>query len=199
MAEGNTSKAPTILRWIFGLVGGIFLLAGGVITAFSYDFVSNSLPTTGTVVAVDVITSDDGVSYRPTVRYLDHTGQKRRGETFLASSSYDYDIGTRVDILYDMRDSSSIRMDTWFEVWGFGVLFAGIGVVITMVVIFVGGKGRKIAPPAMPRLAKPRKRPKAVPAPEGYHITPEYLETRETAEDHARETDYTPVVRRRRR
>jgi len=138
------------LKWAVRIFGSIFLLAGLVLLAFSYDFASNAIKARGSVVdvAVEVSTgsSSDSVTYRPTVRYVDQTGQKRRGTTFMSSSSYNFDIGTGVDILYDPRDTASIRMDNWFALWGIGTIFAVVGVVIIAIAQLIGRKARTKQP-----------------------------------------------------
>ncbi len=165
MAQSPNTRR--ILRWVFGIFGGFFLLAGAVLGYLSYDFYINSDPARGTVVDIEVNSSSDGTTYRPKVRFLDASGRKWVGTTFLSSSGYDFDIGERVDIRYDRRDPTSIRMDNWLELWGFATIFVVLGAVVILVVMLIGsGRGGQMAArrtpvpdpapkPDMPKQIKP--------------------------------------------
>ncbi|MBL4806605.1 MAG: DUF3592 domain-containing protein [Rhodobacteraceae bacterium] len=182
MAKKN-QKSGKIISWVFGGIGLIFFLVGGGLTYTTYGFMENSQPTTGQVISVDTNYSDDGVSYRPTFSFVDVNGNRQQGATFLSSSSYNFAVGSKVDILYDQRDPSSVRLTGWFDTWGFGLIFMVIGGIPMLIAFFI----RKRAGTKLPVQTSDPIRDKYV-----------RLESPETAEDHARETNYTPTVRRRR-
>lgn len=174
------------LRFIFGLIGLAGLGAGAWLSYNAFEFMDNSVSVVGTVTNVEVVYGDDAVSYKPTFRFLDENGGKQRATTSWSSSGYDYDRGERVEILYDWRDPQRIRVNSWFSIWGIGMIPAGIGAVFLFVARLARGRGRK------------EKRWKSEPAHE-VRSTNIYAhqESRETAANHAREKVTQPTVRRR--
>lgn len=174
------------LRFIFGLIGLIGLGAGGWVTYNAFEFMDNSVPVTGTVTTVEVIYGDDSISYKPTFRFLDENGNKHRATTSWSSSSYDFSSGQKVEILYDWRDPQRIRVNSWFSIWGIGMIPAGIGAVFLFVARLARGRKRK------------DKSRKSEPAHEVRSSnTYAHQESRETAANHAREKVTQPTVRRR--
>lgn len=188
-----------IIKFLFRLVGLAILIGGGVLTFITYDFMDNALPTTGSVVSVEVNYGDDSVTYKPTIRYIDYAGRKQRGQTFMSSSSYDFEVGSKVDILYDIRDPENLRVDTWFATWGFGIVLMAASIVPFGIASIIGRfSGRTVA-------SKPKRTKHAKPASE--ESEEEMIEipakikglvSRESRSDHERETNYTPTVRRNR-
>ncbi len=195
----KSKSGARIFKIIFRVMGLIFLVAGAILTFLAYDFMNNALPVSGRVTSVEVISGDDSVSYKPTIRYVDWEGRKQSGQTFISSSSYNFDIGSSVDILYDIRDPESLRMDTWFATWGFGLIFLGGSVVPFVIAGVIGGfSGRR-------EKAKPKpksRRARAVTQEEDDMVEiparTKGLVSRESRSDHERETNYTPTVRRNR-
>jgi len=177
-------KPSRFIGVIFTLFGLIFIGAGGALTYSTFNFMNNAMTTTGQVISVDSNSSDGGTTYKPTFAYVDNDGQQRQGTTFLSSSSYDFQVGSKMDILYDSRDFSAVRLTGWFNTWGFGILFMAAGVVPILIGRFI----RKIAKSNTPSHRRPKhdeKRAKYV-----------QLESPESEEDHRRETEYKPTVRR---
>ncbi len=195
MAKNN--NGVRIFTVIFRIMGMIFLVAGAILTFITYDFMNNALPVSGRVVSVEVITSGDSVSYKPTIRFVDWEGRKQSGQTFIPSSSYNFKIGSSVGILYDIRDPKSLRMDTWFATWGLGLIFLGASVIPFVIAGIIGrfsGRKAKATPKRGPRRAR------AVTQVEDDMIKipaqTKGLISRESRSDHERETNYTPTVRR---
>ncbi len=122
-------EAPTAIR-LTGLAGVVFLTIGLVLAGQSYNFSRNAAWASGTVVGLEVDYAADGTTYRPVVEFRDTSGNLWRGKAFLLSSGYDFETGTRLDILYDTRNPEAIRMDNWMELWGFGLVFVLAGVLI---------------------------------------------------------------------
>ena len=191
------SNSARVFKIAFNILGLIFLVGGAILTYLSYDFINNALPASGRVTSVEVITSDDSVSYKPTIRFLDWQGRKHSGQTFISSSSYNFDINDNVDILYDTRNPKSLRMDTWFATWGFGIIFMTASVVPFIIARVIGGFSRRNVN------TKPKREHRRIGA--GNEVEEEMIETtsrtkglisRESRSDHERETNYTPAVRR---
>lgn len=183
------SKNPKVISIILMIAGLIFLVAGGILTFFTYDFMENSASVNGTVVSVEVNHGDDSTTYKPTIRYLGLDGQKHVGTTFMSSSSYNFSVNERVDIRYDFRTPSSIRMDTWFATWGFGIVFLAASLIpffIAGVVSARGGRSKPTVTSSHTRVNPSRD------TDDGYIN----MQTHESAAEHAREDNYTPTVRR---
>ena len=197
MAKNN--NGARVFKIVFRVMGLIFLVAGAILTFITYDFMNNALPAKGRVTSVEVITGDDSVSYKPTIRYLDWNDRKQSGQTFMSSSGYNFDIGESVDILYDIRTPEVLRMDTSFATWGFGLMFLGASVIPFIIAGVIGGfAGRKVKD-------KPKRKARRVRA--VTQVEDDMVEipgrtkgliSRESRSDHERETNYTPTVRRRR-
>ncbi len=122
---------------IFTLIGLIFVGIGGAITYSTYTFMSNSVNTTGQVLSVAINTSDGSTTYQPTFTYVDLEGQQQQGTTSLSSSDYDFSVGEKMEILYDQRNFSNVRLANWFGTWGFGIIFMAAGVVPLLIGRFI--------------------------------------------------------------
>ena len=177
----TAGPAILILAFMALVFGGV----GGAFTWFSYDFSDNAEATTGSVMSVARSYSDGSTTYKPTIAYVDWNGVKQSGETFLSSSSYNYSPGAQVEILYDLRDPSSLRINNWFALWGFGLIFLAVGIVlfVAMLVAIIKRKSSSAG--------EPRSKSKY-----GRTRRQERIAAVETKEDHDRETNYTPTVRR---
>ncbi len=177
----NPSKAVSVILWIVGLN---MMLAGGYLTKAAYTFNKTAVEVLGTVISLEVNHSDDSTTYKPTIRFLDVQGQKHTVQTYISSSSYDYDIGQKVSILYDPDSPNNIRINSWFSIWGFGLILFVTGAVILI----------------MARASKSRKPMKSTVS--AQDNTPQKtarqrrLVSMESPEDHAREAEYAPTVRR---
>ena len=185
-----------VVKIVFRIMGLSFLVVGGILTFLAYDFMDNALPTTGRVESVEVNYNDDSVTYKPTIRFIDYAGRKQFGETFMSSSSYNFEVGSNVDILYDIRNPESLRMDTWLATWGFGVIFLVGSIVpfgITSIIGRFAERRTKPAPKPIRTAGQDEEEMIEIPA------RTKGLIARESRSDHERETTYTPTVRRTRR
>ena len=125
-----------VMPWIFAGVGA-WLLWG------AHSFMKGATKTTGTVLSVRRSTSTSGsgadrrtsISYKPTFEYVDGAGRTQRAETFLSSSGYNYRIGEQREILVNPDTPEKVRMPG-FMIYGFGAIFASIGVLFGILGIF---------------------------------------------------------------
>ena len=129
----------TLIYFMLGVFPWIFVAVGAWLLWSAHQFMGRAQRTIGRVLHVtrQVSTSSDNgtsVSYKPTFEYVDEAGNTRQGETFLASSSYNFDVGTEREILLDPK-TGQIRMPGWL-IYGFGAIFAGIGLLFGIVGIF---------------------------------------------------------------
>ncbi|NOR63853.1 MAG: DUF3592 domain-containing protein [Rhodobacteraceae bacterium] len=166
MAKPKKQKTRiiAILVVLFGL---IFTATGGGLTVFSYTFSQVAVATSGNVVDIEVnwSSSSSGNSsaptYKPTISFFDKNGTEQRAQTFLSSSSYNYPIGTKLNILYNPENPSSLRIDSWFALWGFGLIFLTIGLLIMLGggIFFVATKRTKAGQPTPETAPSTAKKP----------------------------------------
>ncbi|MBL1434589.1 MAG: DUF3592 domain-containing protein [Rhodobacteraceae bacterium] len=149
-------RKTRIIAVLVILLGLIFASVGGGVTYFSYAFSLTAVATSGVVTDVEVNWSSNGSNssssptYKPTISFLDNSGVKQRAQTFLSSSSYNYPIGTKLRILYNSENPSSMRIDSWFALWGFGLIFLIIGVFIMLgglIFLLVASRAKAEQPP----------------------------------------------------
>jgi len=174
--EGNSKIAVYILAFMaltFSIVGGAFL-------NYSSNFVANAHEVSGTVIDVSVTNNEGTIIYKPTISYIDINGTKQTGQTFLSSSSYNFPRGTKINILYDPGDPSTVRMNSWFGLWGFPAIFLGVGILLAVIAIIVAVSLRKRKPDAA-REGASRQKPAA-----------SYSYSSDEADD-----DHRPTIRRR--
>ncbi|NSX54380.1 DUF3592 domain-containing protein [Parasulfitobacter algicola] len=121
------------IRWLVfaGLTffGLIFAVIGAVFLYNQNQFMKDARLVEATVIDVEVSYSDGTEMYRPTVRYLDETGTPHEAETWWSSNLYDFDIGETVEVYYNHDHSDNIQFDSFFALWGFGLIFLIVGLV----------------------------------------------------------------------
>ena len=129
-----------ILRW-FGifvvLLGLVFTAVGGGLSYASYSFTRTAVPTSGVVTDVEVNISSNSTrsgsggatsfTYRPTISFFDKKGNPHKAQTYLSTSGYNYPVGTKLRIFYNPDDPGQLRLDNWFALWGFGLIFLVLG------------------------------------------------------------------------
>jgi hypothetical protein len=135
-AEGCWDRLTSVFFWLLLNVVWIVMLGA----AYYYGQTSWSL-TSGGATAEGVVvglkesgaTHDSGVTYAPVIRY--EVGG--RGYTFESNNSSDppaYEVGERVELLYDRADPARARINSWFELWLMPVLLGGSALVVAVVV-----------------------------------------------------------------
>jgi len=151
----SKKTSPKVAVYILAFMAVIFTSVGGGFLYFTNDFVKNSVAVTGTVIDVSVSYSDNSTTYKPTISYVDAEGNKQTGRTFLSSSGYNFSRGSKVDILYDIRTPSDIRIDSWFALWGFPMIFLGVGLLLAFIAMIVALSIKKRGPKAARSGGKP--------------------------------------------
>ena len=133
MAKSNKKGLRFAIIFV-GLLGLIFATVGGGLTYNSYKFSQTALSTSGVVTHVEVNWSSNSSgsgsstpTYQPTISFTDKNGAPQSAQTYLSSSGYNYPIGTKLRILYTPEDPNNMRLDNWFALWGFGLIFLVVG------------------------------------------------------------------------
>lgn len=169
----GTDLSRPLPRWIWLVSAAIPLLFVVIGLGFVVDavqFTGTAQGARGTVIEVEHVPgSKGGVTYRPRIRFQSADGETVVAATSQSSSEYDYDKGAQVDILYDPADPRDMRIDSFFSLYGFGLIFAAFGAVFLVMLMFVrrfietrpaalaarSAAARRYAPPSAPAAPEP--------------------------------------------
>jgi hypothetical protein len=196
-APGRSGKViPNWMWWVIVAAPCLFLFLGLGLLVDAFQFTSNALNTRGEVVHVSANRdSEGGVSYTPTIQYGRDDGGLLKAETHFLSSNYDYDIGAKVDILYSYENSEEVRINSFFSLYGPGLMFAAFGMLFAGIVLFargkMGGPGRKPAVAAKRAQRGPWSQTQAKPDPE-----PKTTDPSKPGHVHEPKPKRTPTIRR---
>ena len=175
---------------------GPFVFLGIGLLVDAIQFTSGALSTRGEVVYVRTNhDSDSGASYTPTIEYRRDDGRVLEAETNFSSSNYDYDIGAKVEILYSYGNPEEVRINSFFSLYGPGLIFTAIGVLFISIILFARGKmgasGPKPAVATKHAQRGPWSRTQAEPDPE-----PETTDPSKPGHVHKPKPKRTPTIRR---
>ena len=134
-----------LIYFMLGVFPWIFVAVGAWMIWSAHKFMQKAVRTRGTVVEVHRKTSttsrDDSTrtvtTFQPVFEYQGEDGSTKRGLTWMASTSYNYAIGSEHEILVN-PDDETVRVPG-FMIYGFGAIFGGIGLVVGIVGIFAIG------------------------------------------------------------
>lgn len=130
------------IRWVFGVVGVVVTLVGVVLLARAIVFVSTAIPVQAEVVSVEALTerhrdSDGRTStmrtYLPMFEFHDAEGRMHTATTNHSSSDYNYSVGQTVTIRYNPANPETIRVDSFFGIWGAAVIVLPLGMAALVV------------------------------------------------------------------
>ncbi|MFQ5564903.1 MAG: DUF3592 domain-containing protein [Paracoccaceae bacterium] len=142
--RGADRARRVIPRWIWWLVTAVpalFVLAGIGILAEAIIFTSEAVSARGEVVHVSRhYGGESGVTYTPTIRYRRDDGRTFEAETHMSSGDYDYAIGERVEILYSYDNPAEVRINSFFDLYGGGVILIVVGALFIRIITWVRRK-----------------------------------------------------------
>lgn len=125
MRRGKISPQLAVIIGAFSVLTAIGLFAG---SAFAYfhvrSFLQTALKADGIVVGM---TGQSG-SYFPVFKFTDSQGQEHRVESNAGSNPPSYQVGDKVQLLYDPNDPTDAKADTFWGVWILPVLLCLAGV-----------------------------------------------------------------------
>lgn len=117
---GGSKKSPRKLGCAFALlpISAVILLVVSVwYTYSSYMFYTNGVEVQGTVVRLESShSSDSGTTYSPVFRYT-VSGQEYEYESVNSSSPPTHEVGEVTTLLYDPKDPSKARENSFWELW----------------------------------------------------------------------------------
>ncbi len=115
-------------------IGVLFLLFFVFQLLTTAMFITSTRPVLGEVVGMEygyTVSDRAGDTYQPIFSYIDAGGGVRRGKSAYVSSSYNYAPGSKIAIRADPADPTKVYMDDALDLWGFTLIFGGVGALFT--------------------------------------------------------------------
>ena len=120
------------------------LIVGLLLSALAYLFYTNSqtyLSTakqaTGFVTEVQAFTEKDELSYKVYVTFDSETRKDVRFVFDIVKDKDAYTIGQSIDLVYSPHVNETAVETSFFDLWGFAILFASIGFVSLLAGLFL--------------------------------------------------------------
>ena len=127
------ARSPDVVAVAMLLMGPLFLLAGVVALVWNIHFISSAATAEGRVIElVDTSSPGESAQYKAKVSY-DVAGETYTGHSTWSTAPAAFDVGERVQVLYDPAKPSSMMLDTFFEKWFIALIFLGIGNLFTII------------------------------------------------------------------
>jgi hypothetical protein len=133
---------PKSVKYLFLLVGTAALTVSVVVSVNRVNFIIDSVKTEGEVVEMVARQSSNtsrssSVSYAPCILFTDIHGRQIEFVSSISGSRGFYEIGEKVDVIYDPELPEEARLNGFFTVWGVatvtglgGAAFFSIGFVL---------------------------------------------------------------------
>ncbi len=120
-----------IFRNIFSSIGAGLLLIAFFVGKNTYEFLGNSIETRGTVVDMYSVrsSSSSGTSttYKPKVHFYSRNGKLFEFVSSTSSNPPAYEIGEKVDVLYNPKSPGDAKIKGFFSLWGATFILGIIG------------------------------------------------------------------------
>jgi hypothetical protein len=127
-------KTITRVAYLFLIIGIAMLVGAGYWMTRTQAFVDRSETVPGEVIDLERSRSSDSTAYYPVIKYKTKSGQERTFRSNTGSSPPSYDVGEKVEVMYDVAEPSDARIRSFFSIWGgpaivglLGTLFGVIG------------------------------------------------------------------------
>jgi hypothetical protein len=135
-------KGLFLLPPLFCAIGfGILLLAEHFFSK-TYSFVKIAQTTSGTITGIDWSTSRDSKGHSSQFAYpvyeFQLNGQPHKGKSTIGSSSSPYQVGERIEVLYDPKNPDKSRIKSVVELWLTSIALGAMGSVFFFMGAFVG-------------------------------------------------------------
>ena len=139
-----------IFALVFGGIGAVLLLIGGLVFYNEQKFLKKAEVVNGTVVDYNLSSSTDGGStYCPVIDFNTKNAEPVRFYANVCSSPPSYNIGEQVEVVYDPEDIKHVQMNGFWSQYTGVVVLSCVG--LPFFLIGVGG-------PLMQRPAKKKEK-----------------------------------------
>lgn len=100
---------------IFGGLGALLLAIAALLYFREQAFLSSAETATGTVSDFDISSSDDSTTYCPVIEFRTKRGENVRYFGNVCSSPPSYDIGQKVEVIYDPENIKHVQMNGFWS------------------------------------------------------------------------------------
>lgn len=114
---------------------GAFCLWGAYAAVVANRLETNGVTTEGIVVGLDESDNEGSTVYSPIVEY-EVNGRRYTIDGGIASSPPAYDVGERVEVLYDKADPSTAQINKWSERWLFPIMIIPAMILTALILNF---------------------------------------------------------------
>jgi len=126
-------------RVIFGGIGLILLAIGAFLYFREASFLSKAEKVTGTVTDLQFSSSSDGGgSYCPVIDFDTKAGEPVRYYGNVCSQPPAYDIGDKVDVVYDPADIKHVQMNSFWSQYLGAIIFGGLALMFLLLGLWGG-------------------------------------------------------------
>jgi len=118
------------------LGSAVLFLAGAVCFVHrNHSFNASAVRAEGTIVELIESASSDSHRrmYTPVFTYRDRNGTEYRHKSSHSSYPPIGEVGDKIEVLYDPKDPSRVKINTFFGNWGVPLILGGIGLVDAIV------------------------------------------------------------------
>jgi len=141
-------KVFSIINYTFAAAGIVLLIVAFLSYAHTKDFLEDALTTEGTVVQLIATEFENSVTYRPLVEYKTRIDKMVKFTSPIGSNPPSYTKGEMVVVIYHDAWPEKARIDSFFSLWGFSLIFSILGSIFLIVgvlqLLFERFKRRKI-------------------------------------------------------
>ncbi|PSB40184.1 DUF3592 domain-containing protein [Chamaesiphon polymorphus] len=138
MARNPDSKFLLLFGSIFGGVGSIIAIVGIALGISTHSYLSKMVSTPGTVIDNNLYLSTDNENeptnyYHPVVKFTPKSGKMTIFVANVASNPPVFKKGQQVTVLYDPKDPSAAKIESWLELWFLPTMLGGLGSVFATI------------------------------------------------------------------
>jgi uncharacterized protein (UPF0333 family) len=116
------------------LAVGVVLIAVGVpFFLKARQFNATALHASGKILQLERQATGKDVSFFPVFSFKDQAGAEHVIHSRVGSSHFNYDVGDTVEVLYPANDPEQAKLNSFFALWVWPILFGGVGLIISIV------------------------------------------------------------------
>jgi len=127
--NNNSTLNPVVARliWLWFFVTTIFAAIGGTVwLAYTFWFVDHAAKAQGQIVGMQPRRGEHGIQYAPVFTFNDAGGVTHTQICSVSSSSYSYETGQKVAVLYDPARPVHANIDSFETIWLFPLVVIGV-------------------------------------------------------------------------
>ena len=122
-------KNLKILEYVFPIIGAGLFIGACFVFANTLVFLKTAIPASGTVVELLPVKSDESTTYQPLVTFNDKKGTKIEFASGNSSNPPSYDVGEKVEVLYNPINPKNAKIKGFYTIWLGGVILAVAGAI----------------------------------------------------------------------